>query len=71
MSVSAIFAAGCGVVYRAGIKLYYKPVPISAESVTRVRHADPTRSYALATADALSRLEAVTELKTAWHPIGA
>jgi hypothetical protein len=22
-------------------------------------------------ADALSRLEAVTELKTAWHPIGA
>jgi hypothetical protein len=36
-----------------------------------VRHADPTRSYTLATADALTRLEAVTELKTAWHPVGA
>jgi acyl-CoA reductase-like NAD-dependent aldehyde dehydrogenase len=44
---------------------------LAAESVTRVRHADPTRSYALATADALTRLEAVTELKTAWHPVGA
>jgi acyl-CoA reductase-like NAD-dependent aldehyde dehydrogenase len=44
---------------------------LAAESVTRVRHADPTRSYALATADALGRLEAVTELKTAWHPVGA
>jgi acyl-CoA reductase-like NAD-dependent aldehyde dehydrogenase len=44
---------------------------LAAESVTRVRHADPTRSYSLATADALARLEAVTELKTAWHPIGA
>jgi acyl-CoA reductase-like NAD-dependent aldehyde dehydrogenase len=44
---------------------------LAAESVTRVRHSDPTRSYALATADALSRLEAVTELKTAWHPVGA
>jgi acyl-CoA reductase-like NAD-dependent aldehyde dehydrogenase len=44
---------------------------LAAESVTRVRHADPTRSYTLATADALTRLEAVTELKTAWHPVGA
>jgi hypothetical protein len=44
---------------------------LAAESVTRVRHADPTRSYSLATADALTRLEAVTELKTAWHPVGA
>jgi acyl-CoA reductase-like NAD-dependent aldehyde dehydrogenase len=44
---------------------------LAAESVTRVRHADPTRSYALATSDALTRLEAVTELKTAWHPVGA
>jgi acyl-CoA reductase-like NAD-dependent aldehyde dehydrogenase len=44
---------------------------LAAESVTRVRHCDPTRSYALATADALARLEAVTELKTAWHPVGA
>ena len=28
-------------------------------------------SYAPATADPLSRLEALTELKTAWHPVGA
>ena len=44
---------------------------LASESVTRVRHAVPTRSYAEATADPLSRLEAVTELKTAWHPVGA
>lgn len=44
---------------------------LAAESVTRVRHAAPTSSYADATADPLSRLEAVTELKTAWHPVGA
>jgi delta 1-pyrroline-5-carboxylate dehydrogenase len=44
---------------------------LAAESVTRVRHADPTGSYEAATADALGRLEAVTELKTAWHPVGA
>ena len=44
---------------------------LAAESVTRVRHASPTESYEAAVADALSRLEAVTELKTAWHPVGA
>jgi acyl-CoA reductase-like NAD-dependent aldehyde dehydrogenase len=44
---------------------------LAAESVTRVRHAVPTRSYGDAVADPLSRLEAVTELKTAWHPVGA
>src|SRR5215203_5056765 len=44
---------------------------LAAESVTRVRHAPPTRSYTDAVADPLSRLEAVTELKTAWHPVGA
>jgi acyl-CoA reductase-like NAD-dependent aldehyde dehydrogenase len=44
---------------------------LAAESVTRVRHTAPTGSYAEATADPLSRLEAVTELKTAWHPVGA
>jgi acyl-CoA reductase-like NAD-dependent aldehyde dehydrogenase len=44
---------------------------LAAESVTRVRHAAPTTSYEAAVADALSRLEAVTELKTAWHPVGA
>jgi acyl-CoA reductase-like NAD-dependent aldehyde dehydrogenase len=44
---------------------------LAAESVTRVRHASPARSYSEAVADPLSRLEAVTELKTAWHPLGA
>jgi acyl-CoA reductase-like NAD-dependent aldehyde dehydrogenase len=44
---------------------------LAAESVTRVRHAAPTASYTEAVADPLSRLEAVTELKTAWHPVGA
>ena len=44
---------------------------LAAESVTRVRHATAGSSYAEATADPLSRIEAVTELKTAWHPIGA
>jgi acyl-CoA reductase-like NAD-dependent aldehyde dehydrogenase len=44
---------------------------LAAESVTRVRHAAPTATYEAAVADALSRLEAVTELKTAWHPVGA
>jgi acyl-CoA reductase-like NAD-dependent aldehyde dehydrogenase len=44
---------------------------LAAESVTRVRHAPATLSYADAVADALGRLEAVTELKTAWHPVGA
>jgi acyl-CoA reductase-like NAD-dependent aldehyde dehydrogenase len=44
---------------------------LAAESVTRVRHVPPTSSYGAATGDPLSRLEAVTELKTAWHPVGA
>jgi acyl-CoA reductase-like NAD-dependent aldehyde dehydrogenase len=44
---------------------------LAAESVTRVRHAEPTTGYEEATRNALSRLEAVTELKTAWHPVGA
>jgi acyl-CoA reductase-like NAD-dependent aldehyde dehydrogenase len=44
---------------------------LAAESVTRVRHAEPTTSYEGAVRDGLSRLEAVTELKTAWHPVGA
>jgi acyl-CoA reductase-like NAD-dependent aldehyde dehydrogenase len=44
---------------------------LAAESVTRVRHAPPAPSYEEATGDPLSRLEAVTELKTAWHPVGA
>ena len=44
---------------------------LAAESVTRVRHSRPTTGYEEAVRDALDRLEAVTELKTAWHPIGA
>jgi acyl-CoA reductase-like NAD-dependent aldehyde dehydrogenase len=44
---------------------------LAAESVTRVRHATPADSYEAATGDPLSRLEALTELKTAWHPVGA
>jgi acyl-CoA reductase-like NAD-dependent aldehyde dehydrogenase len=44
---------------------------LAAESVTRVRHARPATSYEEAVRDALGRLEAVTELKTAWHPVGA
>jgi hypothetical protein len=44
---------------------------LAAESVTRVRHAAAATSYADAVGDALSRLESVTELKTAWHPVGA
>jgi acyl-CoA reductase-like NAD-dependent aldehyde dehydrogenase len=44
---------------------------LAAESVTRVRHSQPTTGYEEAVRDALGRLEAVTELKTAWHPIGA
>ncbi len=44
---------------------------LAAETIKRVRHAGATTSYADATDDALERLEAVTELKTAWHPVGA
>jgi hypothetical protein len=44
---------------------------LAAESVTRVRYTPAARDYATATADPLSRLEALTELKTAWHPVGA
>jgi acyl-CoA reductase-like NAD-dependent aldehyde dehydrogenase len=44
---------------------------LAAETVKRARHAAAATSYEEATADALSRLEAVTELKTAWHPVGA
>ena len=44
---------------------------LASESVTRVRHAAPTTGYEEAVRDALGRLEAVTELKTAWHPVGA
>ena len=44
---------------------------LAAETIKRVRHGVPATSYEDATDDALDRLEAVTELKTAWHPVGA
>ena len=44
---------------------------LAAETIKRVRHAAAARSYEDATGDALERLHAVTELKTAWHPVGA
>ena len=44
---------------------------LAAETIKRVRHGDPATTYEDATDDALERLEAVTELKTAWHPVGA
>lgn len=44
---------------------------LASETVKRVRHSPPAATYEAATNDALTRLEAVTELKTAWHPVGA
>jgi acyl-CoA reductase-like NAD-dependent aldehyde dehydrogenase len=44
---------------------------LAAETVKRAHHAEPAATYEDATDDALARLEAVTELKTAWHPVGA
>jgi acyl-CoA reductase-like NAD-dependent aldehyde dehydrogenase len=44
---------------------------LAAETVKRTRHGAAAGSYEAATDDALARLEAVTELKTAWHPVGA
>jgi acyl-CoA reductase-like NAD-dependent aldehyde dehydrogenase len=44
---------------------------LAAETIKRVRHGAAAASYADAVGDSLERLEAITELKTAWHPIGA
>ena len=44
---------------------------LAAETIKRVRHQPAATSYDDAVADALERLEAVSELKTAWHPVGA
>ena len=44
---------------------------LAAETINRVRHGTAATTYDTATSDALDRLEAVTELKTAWHPVGA
>jgi acyl-CoA reductase-like NAD-dependent aldehyde dehydrogenase len=59
------------IVNAAGPQLARDIDELASESVTRVRHAEATTSYDAAVADALGRLEAVTELKTAWHPVGA
>jgi acyl-CoA reductase-like NAD-dependent aldehyde dehydrogenase len=44
---------------------------LAAETIKRARHRPATTGYEDAVADALERLEGLTELKTAWHPIGA
>jgi acyl-CoA reductase-like NAD-dependent aldehyde dehydrogenase len=44
---------------------------LAAETIKRVRHGAAARTYEDATDDALERLEAVIEIKTAWHPVGA
>ena len=44
---------------------------LAAETIKRVRHGSGAESYAAAVGDALERIEAVVELKTAWHPVGA
>jgi acyl-CoA reductase-like NAD-dependent aldehyde dehydrogenase len=44
---------------------------LASETIKRTRHSGAATTYDEATDNALTRLEAVTELKTAWHPIGA
>jgi acyl-CoA reductase-like NAD-dependent aldehyde dehydrogenase len=44
---------------------------LGAETVKRVQHLPGPDGLDTAREDALQRLEAVVELKTAWHPIGA
>jgi acyl-CoA reductase-like NAD-dependent aldehyde dehydrogenase len=44
---------------------------LAAETIKRARHHEAAGAYETAIADALERIEAVTELKTAWHPVGA
>jgi acyl-CoA reductase-like NAD-dependent aldehyde dehydrogenase len=44
---------------------------LGAETIMRVSHRPAAGSYDDAVADALERIEAITELKTAWHPVGA
>jgi acyl-CoA reductase-like NAD-dependent aldehyde dehydrogenase len=44
---------------------------LASETIKRVRHARAVTSYDAAVDDALERIDAVCELKTAWHPIGA
>jgi acyl-CoA reductase-like NAD-dependent aldehyde dehydrogenase len=44
---------------------------LAAETIKRARHGAAVTNYETAIADALERIDGVTELKTAWHPIGA
>jgi acyl-CoA reductase-like NAD-dependent aldehyde dehydrogenase len=44
---------------------------LGAETIKRVRHQARATGYDDAVADALGRIDALTELKTAWHPVGA
>jgi acyl-CoA reductase-like NAD-dependent aldehyde dehydrogenase len=44
---------------------------LAAETIKRVRHGSGAQTYEAAVDAALERIEAVTELKTAWHPVGA
>ncbi len=44
---------------------------LASETIKRVRHGAAATTYDAAVDNALSRLESVVELKTAWHPIGA
>jgi acyl-CoA reductase-like NAD-dependent aldehyde dehydrogenase len=44
---------------------------LAAETIKRVWRSQPATSYAAATDNPLPRLNALSELKTAWHPIGA
>ena len=43
---------------------------LGAETIKRVRRRTAATSYDEAVADALGRIESLTELKTAWHPVG-
>jgi acyl-CoA reductase-like NAD-dependent aldehyde dehydrogenase len=44
---------------------------LAAETIKRARHGAAVTGYDTAVADALERLDGLSELKTAWHPIGA
>jgi acyl-CoA reductase-like NAD-dependent aldehyde dehydrogenase len=44
---------------------------LAAETIKRASHRGAATSYDQAVDDALERIVAVTELKTAWHPVGA
>jgi len=44
---------------------------LAAETIKRARHGAAVTGYDTAIADALERLDGLSELKTAWHPIGA